>query len=60
MTTEWRGYFYIEDLGMTDAQRNSLVNVLKAWGLRNNGPKPNERNHWLYRTFIGQGRWFYK
>jgi hypothetical protein len=49
LSIEWRGYFYIEDLGMTDAQRNTLVNVLKAWGLRNNGPKPNERNHWRVR-----------
>lgn len=48
-TTEWRGYFYIEDLGLTDAQRSTLIDVLKAWGLRNLSIYPNERNHWAVR-----------
>ncbi len=49
MTTEWRGYFYIEDLGLTAQQRQTLVDVLKAWGLRNGSPHPHERNHWRVR-----------
>ena len=47
--TEWRGYFYIEDLGLTDNQRATLVDVLRAWGLRNLSEYPNERNHWAVR-----------
>ena len=47
--TEWRGYFYIQDLGMTATQRQTLVDVLKAWGLRNLSLYPNERNHWAVR-----------
>jgi hypothetical protein len=49
MATEWDGYFYIEDLGMTADQRQTLVDTLKAWGLRNTSPKPKERNHWRVR-----------
>jgi hypothetical protein len=47
--TEWIGYFYIEDLGLTDTQRQTLIDVLKAWGLRNDSPYPNLRNHWAVR-----------
>ena len=49
MATDWRGYFYIEDLGLTDNQRATLVDVLKAWGRRNDSIYPNERNHWAIR-----------
>ena len=49
MATEWNGYFYIEDLGLTPAQRQTLVDVLKAWGLRNLSIHPQERNHWRVR-----------
>ena len=47
--TDWRGYFYIEDLGLTDNQRATLVDVLRAWGVRNDSIYPNERNHWAIR-----------
>ncbi len=49
MTTEWRGYFYIEDLGLTAQQRQTLVDTFKAWGLRNVSAQPHERNHWHVR-----------
>jgi hypothetical protein len=49
MTTPIRLYFFIEDLGLTVDQRQTLVNVLKAWGLRNDSLLPNERNHWAIR-----------
>jgi hypothetical protein len=49
MATLWRGYFFIEDLGLTDAQRATIVDVLKAWGERNASLLPNERNHWAIR-----------
>ena len=47
--TEWVGYFYIEDLGLTDNQRQTIIDVLKAWGLRNDSIYPNLRNHWAVR-----------
>ena len=47
--TEWIGYFYIEDLGLTTTQRQTIVDVLKAWGLRNDSIYPNLRNHWAIR-----------
>ncbi len=49
MTTEWRGYFYIEDLALNAQQRQTLVDTFKAWGLRNTSPQPHERNHWHVR-----------
>jgi len=49
MLTDWHGYFYIEDLGLTDQQRLTLVDIFKARGVRNNGPFPHERNHWRIR-----------
>jgi hypothetical protein len=49
VATEWIGYFYIEDLGLTATQRQTLVDVLRAWGLRNDSPYPNLRNHWAIR-----------
>lgn len=49
MATEWIGYFYIEDLGLTLSQRQTIVDVLKAWGLRNDSIYPNLRNHWAIR-----------
>ena len=47
--TEWIGYFYIEDLGLTATQRQTIIDVLKAWGLRNESIYPNLRNHWAIR-----------
>ncbi len=47
--SDWRGYFYIEALSMTEQQKQTLVNALKAWGLRNQSDYPNERNHWRIR-----------
>jgi hypothetical protein len=41
-----QGYFYIEALSMTNPQKQTFVDVLKAWGLRNQADHPNERNHW--------------
>lgn len=49
MATEWRGYFYIEDVGLTAQQRQTLINTFKAWGMRNDSVFPHERNHWRIR-----------
>ena len=46
---EWRGYIYIESLSMTSGQRQTLVQALQAWGVRNDSTRPNERNHWRVR-----------
>jgi hypothetical protein len=46
---EWQGYFYIENLGLTDLQSQILVEALKSWGLRNNALNPRDRNHWRVR-----------
>ena len=43
-------YFYIEDLALTVAQRNTLVGQLKTIGLRDEDPKPRNRNHWRVRA----------
>lgn len=43
-------YFFIEDLGLTAAQRNTLVNQLKALGQRNLDLQPKNRNHWAIRS----------
>ena len=32
---EFRGYFLVENLGLTDAQRATLVDGLKTLGVRN-------------------------
>lgn len=40
----WHGYFLIEDLGLTSAQRDTLVNFLKTLG-DNNASQPAHRNH---------------
>ena len=49
MATPVNLYFYIESIDLTLAQRQTLVDVLKAWGLRNDSIYPNERNHWAVR-----------
>ena len=49
MATLWRGYFFVEDIGLTADQRSTLVSALRAWGLRNDSLLPNERNHWAVR-----------
>lgn len=46
---EFRGYFLVENLGLTDAQRATLVDGLKTLGLRNLSIYPNERIHWAIR-----------
>lgn len=43
------GYFYIEDLGLTTDQRQTIIDTLKAWGVMNDCPYPNLRNHWAVR-----------
>ncbi len=47
--SEWQGYFYIENLGLSAQQKQTLVDVLHAWGLRNVDPSPKKRNHWRVR-----------
>ena len=47
--SEWRGYFYIENLGLNNGQRSTLVQALQAWGMRNADPNPCNRNHWIIR-----------
>ena len=44
----WHGYFAIEDLNLTDAQRDTLVDVLKALG-PDSHPSPACLNHWRTR-----------
>jgi hypothetical protein len=46
---EWQGYFYIENLGLNQQQKQTLVDTLKAWGLHNDAPNPRDRNHWRAR-----------
>lgn len=43
-----RQYYGIEDLGLTNGQRQTLVDVLKQVG-DNQSPYPNYRNHWRVR-----------
>ena len=47
--SEWQGYFYVENLGLSAQQKLTLVDVLRAWGLRNQDPSPKKRNHWRVR-----------
>lgn len=47
--TEFRGYVLIENLGLTDAQRATLIEGIMALGVRNDSLFPNERNHWAIR-----------
>ncbi len=46
--TEWHGYFAIEDLNLTNAQRDTLIDVLKNLGPETN-PSPACLNHWRTR-----------
>jgi hypothetical protein len=46
---DWQGYMYIEVLSMTAQQRQTLVDALRAWGVRNDSQYPHERNHWRVR-----------
>jgi hypothetical protein len=43
-----RQYYGIENLGLTDAQRNTLATALRALGA-NTHPNPCMRNHWRAR-----------
>ena len=47
--SEWQGYFYVENLGLSAQQKQTLVDVLKVWGLRNQDLSPKKRNHWRVR-----------
>lgn len=47
--SHWNGYFYIENLGLNTAQRDTLIAQLRSMGLLNDSPYPNERNHWRTR-----------
>lgn len=42
-------YFGIENLNLTNAQRNQLVTALQDLGANNNSVQPAERNHWRIR-----------
>ena len=39
-------YFYVSDLGLTTAQRNTLLGQLRTLQLDPNSPQPAKRNHW--------------
>ena len=47
--SEWQGYFYVENLGLSAQQKQTLIDVLKVWGLRNQDLSPKKRNHWRVR-----------
>lgn len=42
-------YFYLENVNLTNTQRDTLVDAVKAWGRRDNDPNPRHRNHWRVR-----------
>jgi hypothetical protein len=42
-------YFGIENLNLTNQQRNTLIDGLQQLGENNSGNKPNEKNHWRIR-----------
>ena len=44
----WHGYFAIEDLNLTDAQRDTLIGVLEKLG-PDTHPQPACLNHWRTR-----------
>jgi len=44
----WHGYFAVEDLNLSDAQRDTLVEVLKKLG-PDTHPQPACLNHWRTR-----------
>jgi hypothetical protein len=44
----WHGYVGIEDLGLTVAQRNTLVTALRTLGPAID-PQPARKNHWRAR-----------
>ena len=44
----WHGYAGIEDLGLTVAQRQTLVDALEQLSA-NGHPQPSHRNHWRVR-----------
>lgn len=46
----WEGYFYAEALNITTAQKDTLVDALKAWGEHNDHNLPHHRIHWRVRT----------
>lgn len=43
-----RQYYGVENLGLTDAQRDVLAEALRQLGA-NNHPSPSRRNHWRVR-----------
>lgn len=42
-------YFYIENMGLTDAQAKQVTGALQGWGTRNEDRNPRNRNHWRVR-----------
>ena len=42
-------YFYLENIALTAAQRDTLVNAIKAWGKRDQDQNPRNRMHWRVR-----------
>ena len=45
---DWRGYFLIENMGLTASQKQTLVNGLRSLGPGNH-PQPSHINHWRTR-----------
>lgn len=43
-------YFGIENIALTNTQRNQLVAAIQALGADNNSVQPAQRNHWRIRT----------
>lgn len=43
-------YFGIENINLTNGQRNTLVAGLQTLGTSNSDPQPCNRNHWRIRT----------
>ena len=46
--SDWRGYFLIENLGLTAPQKQTLVDGLRSLGPGNH-PNPSRINHWRTR-----------
>lgn len=42
-------YFYAENVNLTTAQQQSIVDAIKTWGRRDNDPNSRHRNHWRVR-----------
>lgn len=45
----WHGYIAAEDLGMSAANRQTVLQVLNTMGISNDDPQPCLRTHWRVR-----------